>query len=583
MERRANKFQASELPRFDRSFFDGQERFTCIGQGSIGGKAAGLATMRRLLEDQYGQGDFDGLRVEIPRLTIVATDVFDEFMELNQLSEVAYSGLADDRISSAFLAGEMPHEVVGDLRALIDKVRQPLAVRSSSMLEDAMFEPFAGVYATKMIPNNQPDNDARFKLLVDAIKFVYASTFFADAQAYLKAIGKETVREKMAVIIQEVVGRRHANRFYPVISGVARSYSFYPVGRARPEDGVVNLALGLGKTIVDGGKCWTYSPRFPNIDPPSTIKDMINNSQSEFWAVNMGRPSAYDPMKETEYLLTGNIEDAHLDDTLRFVASTYQPENDRVVLGVGSEGPRILNFAPTVRMGSRALNRLVLELLEACEKEVGAEVEMEFAMTINPLDDSESRFGFLQVRPMVVSHATVEVGDDELKHAEALVASERVLGNGMRDDIQDIVYVKPEGYEARYNTAIALELEKLNRTLVEERRPYLLIGFGRWGSSDQWLGIPVNWSQIAGARVMIEATLPEMNVDLSQGSHFFHNITSFQVFYLSVRHDSDRPIRWEWLESQPTVAETNHCKHVRSASPLRIKVDGRGGRGVVMP
>jgi len=583
MERRPNKFQASDLPHFDRNFFDGQERFTCIGQGSIGGKAAGLALMGRLVEEGFAAGRFDDLKVEIPRLTVLATEVFDDFMKLNNLDEIAYSGEPDDRIAGHFLRADMPHEVVGDLRALIDKVHQPLAVRSSSMLEDAMYEPFAGVYATKMIPNNQPDGDTRFRLLVEAIKFVYASTFFAEAQGYLRAIGKETVREKMAVIIQEVVGRRYADRFYPTISGVARSYSFYPVGRAKPEDGVVDLALGLGKTIVDGGKCWTYSPRFPNVDPPYTIKDLLNNSQTEFWAVNMGRPPAYDPMRETEYLLRGNIEDAHMDDTLRFVASTYQPENDRVVIGVGSDGPRILNFAPTIRMGSRSFNRLLLELIELCEKEVGAEVEIEFAMTIDRSNNPEGRFGFLQVRPMVVSHAFVEVSEVDLTAPEAIVASSRVMGNGTREDIRDIVFVKPEGYEARFNPVIAGELERINRSLVEQRRPYLLIGFGRWGSSDPWLGIPVNWAQIAGARVMVEATLPEMNVDLSQGSHFFHNITSFQVFYLSVRHDSGRPIAWEWLASQPTVAATEHVVHIRPRSPLRVKVDGHSGRGVVLP
>jgi hypothetical protein len=573
--------QRSDLPHFDRSFFEGRERFTRIGEGAIGGKATGLGLMSKLLDEQLEDGRYEGIQIEIPRLTVLATDVFDNFMAINKLDEVAYSGDADDRIANHFQKGELPYEIVGDLRGLIDKVHQPLAVRSSSMLEDAMFEPFAGVYATKMIPNNQPDADTRFRRLVEAIKFVYASTFFAEAQGYIRATGKETAREKMAVIIQEVVGQRHQDRFYPNISGVARSYSFYPVGRAQPEDGVVNLALGLGKTIVDGGLCWTYCPRYPNVDPPTTIGEAIDQSQKEFWAVNMGRPPAFDPIRETEYLVQGSLDDAHMDDTLRFVASTYLPENDRVVPGIGREGPRILNFAPTIRVELQSLNKLIRHLLEMCEKMVGAEVEIEFAITIDPKDTGSVRFGFLQVRPMVVSHEVVEVGESELATENNIVASETVMGNGLNDEIIDIVYVKPEGYEAKYNPVIAGELEKINRALVEQGRPYVLIGFGRWGSSDPWLGIPVNWAQIAGAKVIVESTLEAMNVDLSQGSHFFHNITSFKVFYMSVRHDSQHPVRWEWLGEQEVVGETEHVRHVRAKKALHVAVDGRNGRGVV--
>jgi hypothetical protein len=581
-ERRIAIPAAKNLPPFDRQFFDGRARITCIGEGAVGGKASGLAFMSKILSKNFDGGVYDSMLVDIPRLTVLATGVFDAFMNKNKLWDVALSDDSDDYVAFAFQAGDFPTTIIGDLRALVEKVRQPLAIRSSSLLEDAMFEPFAGVYGTKMIPNNQPDADTRFRKLIEAIKYVYASTFFKEAKAYIRMTDRSSRDEKMAVIIQEVVGRRFQERFYPTISGVARSYSFYPIGRASPEDGVVNLALGLGKTIVDGGKCWTYSPTYPNIDPPLTADELFEQTQTEFWAVNMGRPPAFDPIRETEYLQQGSLDAAHMDDTLRYVASTYNVQNDRIVPGVAVDGPRLLNFAPVLRLSDIPLNDLIRRILKLCEEAVGTQVEMEFALTIERGAEPRARFGFLQVRPMVVSHDVIEVDEPELYSDDALLASDRAMGNGVLDTVSDIVYVKPDGYEAKNNPAIAAELDQINRTLLADSRPYLLIGFGRWGSSDYWLGIPVNWSQISGARVLVEATLPNMNVELSQGSHFFHNITSFQIFYFSVRHDSRYCIDWEWLKQRDTIRETHHVRHVRTESPLTVKVDGRHSRGVVL-
>ncbi len=579
---RPNDITTESIPRFDRRFFDSDDSVSIVGCGPIGGKATGLALADRVLRDTYDTGSFEGMTISVPRFVVIGTDVFDAFMKRNGLSEIALDREAeDDRIANAFQRAEFPAEFAGDLRAIVNAVRTPLAVRSSSLLEDAMYEPFAGVYGTKMIPNNQPDADARFHKLVDAIKFVYASTYFKVARGYFGMTKRDISKEKMAVIIQEVVGRRHDERFYPNISGVARSYNFYSAGHARPEDGVVDLALGLGKSIVDGDRCWTYCPRFPGSDPPVTLHEQLKNSQTKFWAVNMGKAPAFDPMVETEYMVQAGLAEAELDNTLAEVASTYQPENDRLVQGVGRPGARLLNFAPTIRGRLLPINDLVRDLLEAFEKALGTPVEIEFAVTIDHLKRTTPRFGFLQVRPMVVSDQKVTVEDEDYRDKRTIVASDRVLGNGIIDTVTEIVYVKPEAFEREKTAVIAADVFKINRNAARDDAQYALIGFGRWGSSDRWLGIPVDWGHITRAKVIVEATLPEMFVDLSQGSHFFHNICGMQIPYFCVRHDSDLSINWDALSDLEVIEETTYVRRIRVKGRLRVKVDGRTGRGVI--
>ena len=574
-----------DLPAFDRNFWDGTFRFTRLGTGALGGKASGLVFSKDLLAGAVAPADFPGVEVNVPIMAVIATDSFDEFVTRNQLDQLPFDELPDDRIGHAFQQAELPIELLGDLRALSQQVKTPLAIRSSSLLEDALDHPFAGVYATKMIPNNQLDADTRFRRLVEAIKFVYASTYFREARDYIRSIGRQPAEEKMAVIIQEVVGRRHGDRFYPDLSGVARSYNFYATPPARPEEGVVNLALGLGKTIVDGGVSWTYSPAYPQKPPPfGSVDELIAGTQTEFWVVNMGKPPAYDPVSEVEYLAPCGLDDAEADETLRAVASTYDPDRDRVVPGTGARGVRILNFAPLLQWEQFPLNRLIKALLASAEESLNAKVEIEFAATIEQPRNAELRLrlGFLQVRPMVVSADVVEVAAEDLARDDAIVASDRVMGNGIESGIRDIVFVRPESFSPMQTPDIAQQLEGINRMLSDEHRPYLLIGFGRWGSSHPSLGIPVNWSQVSGARVLVEATLPQMNVELSQGSHFFHNLSSFRASYFMVRHDGPFPIRWQWLNQQPVVSETELVRHVRLNAPLQIRVDGRSGRGVIL-
>jgi len=542
-----------------------------------------LARIANILEEKLAPSFRPDIDVIIPTLTVITTEFFDFFIKQNNLHEVAFSNLRDDQIAAAFQQAELPAQLVGDLRALVAQVCTPLAVRSSSLLEDAMFEPFASVYSTKMIPNNQLDADTRFRRLAEAVKFVYASTFFKDAKNYIQATRHTTADEKMAVIIQEVVGARHGPRFYPHISGVVRSYNFYPLGHATPADGVVNLALGLGKTIVDDGIAWSYSPAFPQANPPyTTLDDLLNQAQHEFWAVNMGPPPEYNPIKETEYLMKFSLEDAEEDGNLRFLASTYRAQDDKIVYGIAEKGPRIIDFAPILKFDLLPLNRMLKSLLNICQEELERMVEIEFALTLDDRQGRPARFGFLQVRPMVISEEKAELRPADLRGENVLVATESALGNGIVGNIRDIVYLKPEKFNVQHSETIASELESLNHHLLKQGLPYVLIGFGRWGTSDPQAGIPVKFGHICGAKVIVESALPEVPSLLSQGSHFFHNITSFKVLYLSVSHWDKDKIDWDWLNKQPVIQETIFVRQVRLPSPLNIIVDGMTGRGVIL-
>ncbi len=553
-----------------------------IGTGEIGGKAGGLARLEEILARDLDRGVCADVEVEIPWFWVVATDWFDMFMEKNRLYDIALSDAKDQHIASAFQRAELPEELVQELKNLIAEVHTPLAVRSSGLLEDALNEPFAGVYGTKMVPNNQFSVDGRLRTLIEAIKFVYASTFSRDAKSYREAMGRSHDDEKMAVMIQEVVGLRHGDRFYPNLSGVARSHNFYSFGGARPEEGVVSLGLGLGKTIVDGGRSWTYCPAYPKAKPPfGSTKELLEQTQTLFWSVNMAKPPTFDPIQETEYLFEGNLADAEKDGVLPPMASTYDPQSDRITIGTGSPGPRVLDFAPLLVLNQIPLNDLVKHLLKICENDLGNPVEIEFAVDFEPGSAKRARFGFLQVRPMYVSEDQVVIEEAELCGENVFVASEQVLGNGQLDSIKDVVYVKPDAFSSKDTWLIAGELEEMNRHLVKAVRPYLLVVFGRLGTSDPWLGIPATWGQVSGAKAIVESSTSTMNVDMSQGSHFFHNVTCLRIFYFSADKTGRLPVDWEWLERQQEVRQSRFVRHVELDDPLHIKVDGNSGRGVI--
>lgn len=570
------------IPSFSREFFLSSELASRIGAGALGGKAEGLVRIREALSRRFAERPVRDVEVTIPRMVVLATDAFDRFMAQRDLYGIALSDVPDERIAHAFQKADLPTDLVGDLRALVEEVRTPLAVRSSSLLEDALAHPFAGVYETKMVPNNDPDAATRFRALVEAIKLVWASTFFRGARTYRRAVGAEDRDEKMAVLIQEVVGIRHGDRFYPHFSAVCRSYSYYPTGNARPEDGVAQLALGLGKTIVDGGVCWSYSPRFPTSPPPfASPRSMLDGTQRRFWVVNMGKPPAYDPVAETEYLDEAGLQEAEYDGTLRYLASTFDPASDRLNPGTGRDGPRVLDFAPLLRLREWPVNDAIVELLSVAEEALAGPAEIELAGTFPSRSEGQARLGLVQVRAMAAHGDVVAVDEAELEADGLLLASRQVMGNGVMDTVRDVVYVKPESWNARETPRIAEELDTLNHTLVGEGRPYMLIGFGRWGSSDPWLGVPVTWGQVAGARIIVEATLPHVRIEPSQGSHFFHNVSSLGVVYFSVDDTAPTRMDWAWLDAQTTVTETGFLRHVRLEDPLLVRVDGRSGRGFV--
>jgi len=584
---KASEFAArnKNIIAFNRHTYSETDRFTYIGDGYLGGKARRLAEIDEKIVSQFEREQKNSpISVNIPRLTVITTQYFDLFMERNKLYSLDFCKLSDERIARHFQRAILPEELLLDLEVLIEKVKTPIAVRSSTLMEDSLDFPFAGIYQTRMLPNNQPDAAVRLRYLAKAIKFVYASTFFSTAKCSMRATSRDLESEKMAVIIQEVVGRRYHDRFYPNISGVARSYNFYPTGHAGPEDGVVNLALGLGKAIVDGGAVWTYSPEYPEVNPPyASINEMLEQTQLDFWAIDMGKPSPREHQHhdDMEFLVRLTLKDAEKDNTLGYIASTYDYDSDRIDIGIGFGGSRIINFAPLLQVDLIPINQLIKSLLGVCEETFKKKVEIEFAVNFDFSLGLNARFSILQIRPMAVSEDVIELDEDRFSPGTVLAASDNVMGNGCVDTIKDIVYVTPGTFEFDHMERIMGELERFNRRLVGTKRPYLLIGFGRWGTSNPYWGIPVNWGQICGARVIVESQLPGLRFQLTQGSHFFHNIANLRIFYFSIKEDAEFPIDWEWLETQTDVTCKKYVRHVRLNSPLAIKVDGRRRKGVI--
>lgn len=545
-------------------------------QNEVGGKAQGLLTVHEIV-NRIDESRFPNVKIDIPEMVVLGTSVFDAFMDRNQLLKIALSSTQNDRIAHAFQKAELPFEVLGDLRNLLEKWSTPLAIRSSGLLEDTMHYPFAGVYLTKMTPNNAPNIETRFQKLIEAIKFVWASTYFNLAKDYALAVGVNIQHEKMAVIIQKMVGSQYQNRYYPELSGVARSYNFYPYKPAKPEDGVACLALGLGKTVVDGNKTWTYSPQFPESPPPfKTVDAILQETQNEFWVVNMGNIQEYNPIKETEYMQKENLLTAEKDGVLNHLASTFDLEAEKLSIGIGFKGPRVLTFAPLLTLRLIPLNDVIRELLEAFASFFSHPVEIEFAMTFNP-----HCFNLLQVRPMKLYGEKLQMDEKDLTDSHVIAASKTVLGNGILENIQDIVYVKPDQFDLRFSKEIASELEKHNQKLIQEECPYLLIVFGRLGTLDPWLGIPISWGKICGAKVIVEATLENNSIELSQGSHYFHNIINLDVKYFSMPFTQPYLLDWKWIESQKVIVENRFTKHIRCNKPIIVKVDGKRGWGVV--
>jgi len=568
---------------FDRATFKaGESFFLRIGAGSLGGKARGLAFVRHLLYKQRFSRRFPGIKIAVPPALVISTDLFDRFLAENNLLDFGMHCHDDAEIQRRFLAASLPLSLREDLTAFLEEVKYPLAVRSSSLLEDSQYQPFTGVYETFMLGNQQSDLQMRLSLLMEAIKRVYASTFSQHAKAYVRATPFRLEEEKMAVILQQVVGNMHGERFYPDFSGVVRSRNFYPVPPMSPEDGIAAVALGMGREVVEGGRCLTFCPSYPRqIIQFSSVKDILANSQPEFWALELGNFHPDDPvaeLRETRY----RLDVAEADGTLDAVASTYSPDNDAVYDGMSRSGPRIVTFAPVLKQEIFPLAAILQQLSQVGENALGQPVEIEFAVRLPDSTTEPAEFGFLQIRPLVISREEEDLKMHEVA-AESLVChSTKVLGNGRVQNLCDVVVVDFHRFERGRSQEVAQAVAHFNAELSDANRPYLLIGVGRWGSNDPWLGIPVDWDEIAGARVIVEAGFRDLRVMPSQGSHFFQNLTSFQVGYFTVNPDAgEGSVDWAWLSGQAAVEERGCVRHLRFDSPLLVVMNGKTREGMI--
>ena len=567
---------------FQRDRFDRYSNFARIGEGSLGGKGRGLAFIDNMVKRHPEFEEFDNATVSIPKTVVLCTDIFDEFMDSNSLYQLALSDAEDDTILKAFLRAKLPDRLVEDFFAFFEVVKSPIAIRSSSLLEDSHYQPFAGIYSTYMIPYME-DKYEMLRMLSDAIKGVYASVFYRDSKAYMQATSNVIDQEKMAVIIQEVVGTQYGERFYPSISGVARSLNYYPIGDEKAEEGTVSLALGLGKYIVDGGLTLRVCPYHPDqVLQTSEMEIALRETQTQFYALDLKNTGSDFSIDDGFNLLKIPVREAEKDGSLQYIASTYDPYDMIIRDGIYPGGRKLITFANVLQHGVFPLPKILQMVQEYGQGEMRRPVEIEFAVTLNP-QQKTGTFYLLQIRPMVDVKADLSEDLNLIPENQLLLKSNNSLGHGIVNDIYDVVYVKTEGYTASNNQLIAYEIEKLNRKFLDEGKHYVLVGPGRWGSSDTWLGVPVKWPHISAARVIVEAGLTNYRVDPSQGTHFFQNLTSFGVGYFTINaYMNDGLYNQEFLNAQPAVEETQFVRHVRFEQPIVIKMDGRKKIGVVM-
>ena len=561
--------------------------FVKIGQGSMGGKARGIAFIGAQLQQRAHQDSvFAEVSVQIPQTCVITTDGFDDFIASNGLHYV--DGQTDEEVEKAFLNATMPEWQAKDLRVYLEKIEYPLSVRSSSILEDAQFRPYAGLYSTYMLTNSDPDFEVRFSQLIEAVKLVYASTWFEGPRAFSRSID-QAGEDSMAVIIQQLAGSRYNGGFYPALSGVVQSFNYYPVSPMKSEDGIAYIALGFGKTVVEGEQSLRFSPFFPeNLPQFSTTDDILKNSQHWFYSLDCSEPSAFS--RSNSNLMRREIDDAVNEHPVSLLCSTYFPEEHRI-RDADLPGRKVLTFAPVLKYGFFPLSEVLRELMVLGREGMGCEVEIEFSVDLHE-NPSRSVFYFLQIRPIVTGSERRDVQITEEEYGRAVLHSEKALGHGLYTSMQDIVYVKPETFATSLTREIAGEIGKINRTLQKENKKFLLIGFGRWGTADPWLGIPVQWGDISSVGAIVEIQGVGVNAEPSQGSHFFQNITSLGIPYLMIEEEGGEGekkegvhtgVEWEWLNSRDVVRETEHVRHVRLERLFVVKVNGQESEAVGYP
>lgn len=566
---------------FQRDRFDRYSNFARIGDGSLGGKGRGLAFIDNMVKRHQEFEELEKARVQIPKTVVLCTDIFDEFMDMNNLYQIALSDASDDDILRHFLRAKLPDRLVEDFFAFFEVVKSPIAIRSSSLLEDSHYQPFAGIYSTYMIPYLE-DKYEMLRMLSDAIKGVYASVYYRDSKAYMQATSNVIDQEKMAVILQEVVGTQYGDRFYPNISGVARSLNYYPIGDEKAEEGTVSLALGLGKYIVDGGLTLRVCPYHPHqVLQTSEMEIALRETQTQFYALDMKNAGANFSIDDGFNILKLHVKEAEKDGSINHIASTYDPYDMVIRDGIWPGGRKLVTFANILQHDAFPLAKILQLVQTYGQDDMRRPVEIEFAVKLNP--DKSGTFYLLQIRPIVDSKEMLDEDLTLVKDEETILRSYNSLGHGVVSDIQDVIYVKTEGYSASNNQLIAYDIEQLNRRFLDEGKNYILVGPGRWGSSDTWLGIPVKWPHISAARVIVEAGLTNYRVDPSQGTHFFQNLTSFGVGYFTINaYCNDGVYDQAFLDAMPAVEETRFLRHVRFEKPVTIKMDGKRNLGVVL-
>ena len=572
------------ISKFYRESYDEYQIFSRIGEGSMGGKGRGLAFVDSVLKRNYLMHQFEGITLTIPRTVVLSTDVFDEFMEINNLYPVAMSDISNEEMLRHFLNASIPTRIHKDLLSFINVARNPIAIRSSSLLEDSHYQPFAGIYSTYMIPNLRENEHQMLEILGQAIKCVYASVYYRESKAYMQATQNVIDEERMAIVLQEVVGSAYGHRFYPTVSGVARSLNFYPIEPEKPSDGIASVALGLGKHVVEGRPSLRFSPKYPKKLFQLSMPDMaLKETQKTFLALDL-RASSFVPSTDDGInLLELDVREAYNDGTLALLASTFDNESQQIRDGYDGQGMPIISFAGILKHNQFPLAEILKMLLALGEQEMNTPVEIEFAVNLNVPVGQPKLFSFLQIRPIVQNRELINIDLDNLSKEDMILSSDSSLGNGRVQDIRDIVYIKPDCFDSSKTIEMASVIEGVNQVLVREGKPYILIGPGRWGSVDRWLGVPVKWPQISGAKLIVEAGLEKYRVDPSQGTHFFQNLTSFRVGYITVNPYIDQGyLDYDYLNGIPAVFEDNYIRHVCFDNPLDVIINGQNRKAVVM-
>ncbi|TFG00406.1 MAG: histidine kinase, partial [Promethearchaeota archaeon] len=569
---------------FARENYHPENLFLRLRPGSLGGKGRGIAFLMFLLNSFNLRNEYENISIEIPKTIVIGTDEFEKFMLKNELYDFAVqTDVPDSEIKKRFVEAKLSKSLLADLEFLLKDLKGPLAIRSSSLLEDSAYQPFAGIFKTYMIPNNHPSKMKDLEQLCIAIKLVYASLFFNQSKSYAETISQTVEESKMAVAIQEVVGMTHENRYYPDFSGTASSRNYYPIGdQMKPEDRIAHMALGLGKIIVDGGLAKRFCPKYPKLNYYSTPDMLLENSQNYFYAIDLSAED-FDWSLDDPFVEKCGLDIAIKDKTIHNVADTYDYQSESLQPGYHGEGSPIITFSRQLKYGTFPLADLVNRILTIGEQSMGCPIEIEFAGNFNNKNNGTAEFRILQIRPFL-QQEQLQIDNLEVTDSSQILAkSGQVSGNLYRDDIHHILYVKPEDFDKTKTLDMISELDELNKSLMADKIPYILVGLGRWGTSDRLLGIPAKWNHINGAKVMIEAELDNFRVDFSQGSHFFHNIISSNIGYLHIKYKDNFPtLDWEWLAQQPVVKETNYFRLIQTEQPLIVSINAQEEKGLIL-